>query len=325
MSPVSEEFARSAVVPRVRSHSATVNPTRRGPVVLATDGTSESGAAVVAAQLLAARLDVPLEVVSVLDPTPVYTTSVPEVVVPNDSTIDESRRETRETAVTDYFCRFSGGATPPRVHVRFGGIATEISRFAHEVSATMIVMGSAPHRRFRRIASGNRAARVLHSAPCPVLAVPPTFWELPQTVVAAVDFGPASVRGARAALLVVGDGGTLVLTHVMPPSMRAAALVAVEPTEPSADVQARFDDLRHELHSCAPPGVRVEQRLVIDDAVTGILGTADRLGADLIAVGTHGPGLVARLLLGSVAESVLRRTARPVLASPPPPPARVEV
>ena len=113
------------------------------------------------------------------------------------------------------------------------------------------------------------------------------------------------------------DGGTLVLTHVVPPSMRPATLSATEPSEPTAELQARFDDLREALRSCAPPGVRIEQRLVTDDPVSGILTTADHLDADLIAVGTHGPGLVARLLLGSVAESVLRRTARPVVASPP--------
>jgi len=323
MATLSRESTRFGVVPGVRSHGVFGNPVRRGPVVLATDGRSQSGAVVVAAQLIAARLAVPLEVVSVLEPTPVYTTSVPEVAVPNDPTIDESRRDAREIAVSDYFSRFSGGATPPRVHVRLGSIATEVSRFAREVSATMVVMGSAPHRRFRRVASSDRAAHVLHSAPCPVLAVPPTFWELPRIVMAAVDFGPASVRGARAALLVLDDGGTLVLTHVVPPSSRPAALGATEPGEPSAALQARFDDLREALRSCAPPGVGIEQQLVTNDPVTGILSAADHLGADLVAVGTHGPGLVERLLLGSVAESVLRRTARPVLASPPPP-ARVE-
>ena len=172
MATLSHESTRFRVVPDVRSHGVFANPVRRGPVVLASDGTSQSGAVVVAAQLVAARLDVPLEVVSVLEPTPGYTTSVPEVVVPNDPTIDESRGEARETAVCDYFCRWSGGATPPRVHVRFGSVATEISRFAREVSATMVVMGSAPHRRFRRIASGDEpraycAPHRVRCSPCP--------------------------------------------------------------------------------------------------------------------------------------------------------------
>lgn len=318
MVPLSQQLAGSAVAPGLREHRAPVNTARRGPLVLATDGASRNGAVVVAAQLIAARLDVPLEVVSVLERTPVYSALVPEVLVPLDPAIDDTRSETRETLVTDYVCRFSGAAAPPRVHVRFGNVAAEISRFAREVSATMIVMGSAPHRRFRHIASGELAAHVLHSAPCPVLAVPPTFWKLPNTVVAAVDFGPASVVAARAALLVVADGGKIVLTHVLPPLVLTEALNDASAADPSAEVQEKFDRLREELRSGAPPGVRIEQRVVTDAPVTGILAAADHLGADLVVVGTHGPGLVERLLLGSVTESVLRRTARPVLASPPP-------
>jgi nucleotide-binding universal stress UspA family protein len=320
MVTLSERSAHIAVRPSERARRTTTNPARRGPVILATDGASRSGAVVVAAQLLAARLDVPLEVVSVLEPTPIYA-SIPDVVVLSDPTIDEARRDAQETMVSDYVGRFSGGATPPRIQVRFGGVVAELSRFAREVSATMIVMGSAPHRRFRRVASGNRAAQVLHSAGCPVLSVPPTFAELPRTVVAAVVFGPASVRAAQAAFLVVDDGGTVVLTHILPPLVRSAALSADEPTEPTGGVHAMFDRLREELRPCTPAGVKIETRLIIDDAVNGILSSADHLDADLVAVGTHGQRLAARLLLGSVTETILHRTERPVLASPPPLPA----
>ena len=45
---------------------------RRGPIVLATDGTSQNGATVVAAQLLADRIGMPLGVVTVLEPVPLF-------------------------------------------------------------------------------------------------------------------------------------------------------------------------------------------------------------------------------------------------------------
>jgi len=48
----------------------------------------------------------------------------------------------------------------------------------------------------------------------------------------------------------------------------------------------------------------------------------DELDADLIAVGTHGPGLVGRLLLGSVASSILHLSTTHVLASRAPAPVR---
>ena len=48
-----------------------------------------------------------------------------------------------------------------------------------------------------------------------------------------------------------------------------------------------------------------------------ILTQADRVNADLIVVGTHGRSGFSRLMLGSVAEKVLRASAVPVLTVPP--------
>jgi nucleotide-binding universal stress UspA family protein len=319
MVKLSEQPMRAGFAPGGQPRRVNANPVRRGPVVLATDGTARSGATVVAAQLLAARLDLPLEVVSVLEPTPMFA-AVPDVVIPSDPSIDEARRQARETSVSDYVSRFSGGATPPRIHVRFGSVAAEISRFARDVSATMVIVGSAPHRHFRRMASGDRAAQVLHSAYCPVLSVPPSFTALPRVVIAAVDFGPSSVRAAQAALLVVGDGGTVVLTHVLPPLIQPAALSAVQTADPAGEVHELFDRLRAELRPYVPVGVKLETRIITDDAVAGIHSSVELLDADLIAVGTHGQGLMARMLLGSIAERVLHSAAEPVLASPPPSP-----
>lgn len=49
------------------------------------------------------------------------------------------------------------------------------------------------------------------------------------------------------------------------------------------------------------------------DVASAILSEAQAWGADLIVVGTHGRRGVRRMLLGSVAEQVLRQSDRPVL------------
>jgi nucleotide-binding universal stress UspA family protein len=317
MVTLSDRSNRTLGLSGVRSRRIAANPLRRGPVVLATDGMSRCGAAAVAAYLLASRLDVPLEVVSVLEPAPLFA-PVPDAIVPVDPALEESRISSREMSVRDYVARFLGGATPPRVHVRVGAVSSEISQFAEDVSATMVVMGAAPHRRFHHITAGDRAGRVLHSVPCPVLSVPPMFTALPRSVVVAVDFGPASIRAAQAALLVVDDGGTVVLTHVLSPLPSPAALAAPAPNDPAADVHTLFDRLRETLAAYVPSGVTLETRVVTDDPIAGILDSAAHLDAELVAVGTHGPRVLARLLLGSVAESVLHNAEQPVLASPPP-------
>jgi nucleotide-binding universal stress UspA family protein len=53
--------------------------------------------------------------------------------------------------------------------------------------------------------------------------------------------------------------------------------------------------------------------LEVGDARTVIEATARRIGADLIVMGTHGRRGVRRLLVGSVAESVVRESPCPVL------------
>jgi nucleotide-binding universal stress UspA family protein len=67
-------------------------------------------------------------------------------------------------------------------------------------------------------------------------------------------------------------------------------------------------------------GVRAESAAVIGGAgtpstsiVEGIIAAADRVDADLIVMSTHAHTGPARLLLGSVADALVRRADRPVL------------
>jgi hypothetical protein len=143
--PVEPDFARA-------------NSVRRGPVVLALDGTEGDGSAVVAARMLAARHDLPLEVITVLEPTPICPVP-PDVAARGDATYDDdARRQTREIVVTDYVCRFSGGDTPARVHVRVGNASDEIIRFARGVFATAVVLGDGLAATSAERALGHRVA-----------------------------------------------------------------------------------------------------------------------------------------------------------------------
>jgi nucleotide-binding universal stress UspA family protein len=74
----------------------------------------------------------------------------------------------------------------------------------------------------------------------------------------------------------------------------------------------------------AEPEVPVSATGAGGEPAEEILRCASRLPADLIVVGTHGRTGVSRLLLGSVAERVVRGARCPVLVVPaPPPPAAV--
>lgn len=68
-----------------------------------------------------------------------------------------------------------------------------------------------------------------------------------------------------------------------------------------------------------PEGVRVDCRVVAaTDVADGIVAEAAELRASLIALSTHGRTGLRRVVLGSVAENVLRHARAPVLCFPPP-------
>lgn len=69
-------------------------------------------------------------------------------------------------------------------------------------------------------------------------------------------------------------------------------------------------------HRALSSGVTdVETRLLQGIPAEEICDFASKQGADLIVVGTHGRGVVGRMLLGSVAEKVLRAATVPVLTA----------
>ena len=63
--------------------------------------------------------------------------------------------------------------------------------------------------------------------------------------------------------------------------------------------------------------VRVESLVMEGDPVDMILRAAEETHSDMIVMGTHGRTALARLLLGSVAEAVLRKAPCPVLTAKP--------
>jgi nucleotide-binding universal stress UspA family protein len=134
------------------------NPARRGPILLACDGTGQSSAPVIAARLLANRIGVPLEVVTVLEPQVMYGIALDSGATPMFMPdVDEARRTNRAAAVQNYIARFSGGASPLPMHIRFGGIAEQVAAVERERVATLVVVGAAPHQRVNRMVAGERA------------------------------------------------------------------------------------------------------------------------------------------------------------------------
>lgn len=138
-------------------------------------------------------------------------------------------------------------------------------------------------------------------------------------VLHATDFSAAS-RAAfgRAVDLARRDGGTLLLFHVLtPPSPFAPPGRRTPPTYLTLLASARRAAearLSAALARARAAGARALARMVEGGgAAEHILKAARGWPADVVVIGTHGRSGVSRFFMGSVAETVVRRAACPVL------------
>jgi nucleotide-binding universal stress UspA family protein len=132
-----------------------------------------------------------------------------------------------------------------------------------------------------------------------------------KTILQPTDFSKGSDHAFQVACSLARDyGARLIIVHV-------AALPALASLEtvlmPLADVD--WKPLRKKLDDLRPrdPNVQVEHWLVGGDPASEILKAARDAKADLIVTGTRGRTGLGRLLMGSVAEQVVRNAPCPVV------------
>lgn len=139
-------------------------------------------------------------------------------------------------------------------------------------------------------------------------------------ILAPIDFSPSSRAALEYALFLAGKlGAELEVLHVAEPpgyvGPDALALLPVGIAHPGSD-QTRADVQREVEGLLAKAGARPRTAAVRVEAGEPsdlILRIASEGGANLIVMGTHGRTGLSRLLIGSVAEAVLRRASCPVL------------
>lgn len=139
-----------------------------------------------------------------------------------------------------------------------------------------------------------------------------------RTILHPTDFSKQAEHAYRVALLIAREtGARLIVLHIDEPSVMAnSAYVYTEMGAPFVipkDYHARIGMLDRKLfESIADAGIPVETRLEEGEPSREILRVAEEVGCDLIVMGTHGRTGLGRLLMGSVAEAVVRRSPCPV-------------
>lgn len=141
-----------------------------------------------------------------------------------------------------------------------------------------------------------------------------------RTVLCPTDFSDVSARAETyAAALARHYDASLHLLHVDPPMPVMAPYGEIP-------VDARLFEEQREVaeaelvkagERARAGGLTVETTMKGGHPAREILALADRAQADMLVIGTHGRGGVEHLLLGSVAEKIMRKASCPVLVVPP--------
>jgi universal stress protein A len=138
-------------------------------------------------------------------------------------------------------------------------------------------------------------------------------------ILVAIDFSD----GSRAAVLVAAElaerfGGSIELLHVwQPPPLRSDLMIWAENDETPLRQYGRKQaerELRQFVEGSLPElGAGLAWSVAEGDPASVILEYAASGRYDLVAVGTHGRTGIDHLLVGSIAEKIVRAAACPVL------------
>jgi nucleotide-binding universal stress UspA family protein len=193
-----------------------------------------------------------------------------------------------------------------------GRVGEHLIDLAEAQRADVIVVGT--HHRRGPLRLGSVSSVVLHHSHSSVICAPTKAQHVGErpvirNVLVTTDLSPASNAAIAHgyAMLSGRHGAEVHLLHVAEPGegTRAAA-------QEDSQIVARLRELVPKW--AAREGIVTHTEVVHrSDVAKAIRGVASRIGADVVCMASHGRSGVGRIVLGSVAEEVLREETRPVL------------
>jgi nucleotide-binding universal stress UspA family protein len=208
------------------------------------------------------------------------------------------------------------GTVPPdviqRMIVRIGRAAAGLKRVAAELGAGLIVLGGKHHSAVARWLAGSTGIDMVRTTDVPVLVTGGSKAPI-ERVLAAVDLSAAARPTIAAAERVAGlFGAKLRVVSALEP-------LPVIPEAPNYDLSRYYARLEDQIAVEVWPLIEsphAEKATRYGTAVDAILEEAAGWRADLVVVGSHGKGLVDRLLIGSVTERLLNHLPTSLLVVP---------
>lgn len=237
-------------------------------------------------------------------------------------------REHAETYQEDLRERvvLAGCDAPVSCHVEEGAVVDELDAHVRRVEADLLVMTTHGRGPLRRAWLGSVADGLIRHTPCPILAIRPREGEKVKLerrefrrILVPLD-GSRESRAIlpRARELATLFDASLTLLRVIPPHFPLSSPyiphAAQEMRAHDLEEDAAREALEEEAAELRAAGFRVDSHTVMGaHPAEEITGLAEAEEMDLVAMTTHGRGGVSRLVLGSVADKVVRGANIPVL------------
>jgi nucleotide-binding universal stress UspA family protein len=199
--------------------------------------------------------------------------------------------------------------------VRSGDPADAILQVALELNIDLIAMTTHARKGLSRWYLGSVAESVVRRTELPVLLKRPGIASRTpplQRILVPLDGSPRSTSILDVVKPIAARAkAELVLLHVAPRVLDPAPMWAMkEPISITARPEHKFQQIADRL---AEDEIAAWPALAEGDPAMEILARARELDVDLIAMATHGRTGLLRTLFGSVTQSVLQRSDRPVL------------
>jgi nucleotide-binding universal stress UspA family protein len=277
-------------------------------LLIATDGTPQSDAAIALARLLPLGGQHGFKVLTVVANAPIPWGTVDRSLVMEYERGQQQEAQSKVKAQLDRL-----GGNDWSVEVRSGDPAMVIAELAKESRVRMVVVGLGGHGAMARFFGNETALRLMRVSQTPVLAVDSKLRALPSRIAVAMDFSESSIEATRLALDIAAPGATVTLVHVVPWE-RKDYIPEHWFREHEAHIGAQLTRVVGWLDHGTK--CRMHQRILYGKPGPSLLACAEELDADLIVAGTHGRGFLGRMLGGETLAKLVRGARRSVLVLP---------
>lgn len=226
--------------------------------------------------------------------------------------MDAEIRQSEQAYLQSLRERFAADDLQITCEILYGAVVPTLREHAADLHADLVIMTTHGHGAFSHVWLGSVADSFVRHSDIPTLLIRPTAEE--ENTIATDQ--PWSIQR----ILIPLDGSALA-ERILDPACRLGDLLDVdywllavaEPSEAGeheSAAHAYLDQMACELRE---QGHTVHTEVTIGQPARTILDVAQRHAIDLVALATHGRGGLSRLLLGSVADKVVRGAELPVL------------